>query len=226
MTTFVLIHGASSDSWYWHLVAPRLREFGHEVIAPDLPSDQDWAGFGDYADAVAAPVGNRRDLIVVAQSMAGFVAPLVCDRLTVDLVVLVAAMVPASGESPAQWWDNTGYNTVVAPSRDGFDPLTMFFHDVAPEVVEEAMGRGERAQSAAPFSHPYAFDGWPDVPTRFLLCRQDRFFPADFLRPVVIERLGIVPDEMDSGHLPALAHPAELVERLESFRIECQKSDT
>ena len=58
---------------------------------------------------------------------------------------------------------------------------------------------------------------WPDVPTRFLLCRDDRFFPADFQRRVVKERLGITPDEMDGGHLPALAHPEELVERLEAF---------
>jgi hypothetical protein len=58
------------------------------------------------------------------------------------------------------------------------------------------------------------------VPTRFLLCRDDRFFAADFQRRVVRERLGIVPDEMTSGHLPALAHPLELVERLEAYRAE------
>jgi hypothetical protein len=32
--------------------------------------------------------------------------------------------------------------------------------------------------------------------------------------------LGIAPDEMDGGHLPALARPAELVERLERYRTE------
>jgi hypothetical protein len=58
------------------------------------------------------------------------------------------------------------------------------------------------------------------VPTRFLLCRDDRFFPADFMRRVVKERLGITPDEMDGGHLPALAHPHELVARLEQYRVE------
>jgi hypothetical protein len=57
------------------------------------------------------------------------------------------------------------------------------------------------------------------VPTEFVLCRNDRFFPAAFMRQVVKERLGITPDEMESGHLPALAHPAELVERLEQYRM-------
>jgi len=37
---------------------------------------------------------------------------------------------------------------------------------------------------------------------------------------VVRERLGIVPDEMDGGHLPALARPRELAERLLAYRAE------
>jgi hypothetical protein len=37
---------------------------------------------------------------------------------------------------------------------------------------------------------------------------------------VVRERLGIVPDDMEGGHLPALAHPDELVRRLEAYRAE------
>lgn len=59
--------------------------------------------------------------------------------------------------------------------------------------------------------------------TGFLLCRDDRFFPADFQRRVVRERLGLVPDEMDGGHLPALAHLQELVGRLEAYRTELLK---
>ena len=34
------------------------------------------------------------------------------------------------------------------------------------------------------------------------------------------QRLGIQPDEMDGGHLPALSHPRELVQRLEAYRAE------
>jgi len=34
----------------------------------------------------------------------------------------------------------------------------------------------------------------------------------------MLMRLGIVPDEMDGGHLPALGHPHELVQRLEAYR--------
>ena len=33
MTTFVLIPGAGGVAWYWHLVAERLTDAGHEAIA-------------------------------------------------------------------------------------------------------------------------------------------------------------------------------------------------
>jgi pimeloyl-ACP methyl ester carboxylesterase len=222
----VLIHGAGSDSWYWHRVAPELRARGHAVVAPDLPSDDDAAGLSDYADVVVEAIGPRSELIVVAQSMGGFTAPLVCERVPVDLVVLVAAMVPAPGEAPGDWWANTGWEQAhrAQAGRDGrsldgpFDDMAEFFHDVPPAVTAEAMARGARAQSGAPFEKPYPFVRWPDLPTKFLLCRDDRFFPADFMRRVVRERLGITPDEMDGGHLPALGRPVELADRLEAYR--------
>ena len=109
MATYVLVHGAGSDSWYWHLVAPLLRAGGHDVVAPDLPCDDDSAGLTDYADVVVDAMGERgrTDVVLVAQSLAGFTAPLVCHRLPVSLMVLVAAMVPSPGESPGEWWANT-----------------------------------------------------------------------------------------------------------------------
>jgi pimeloyl-ACP methyl ester carboxylesterase len=67
-------------------------------------------------------------------------------------------------------------------------------------------------------AQPWPLERWPDVPTRFLLCRQDRFFPAAFLRRVVKERLDITPDEIDGGHLPALSRPQEFVDLLERYR--------
>ena len=51
------------------------------------------------------------------------------------------------------------------------------------------------------------------------LIRDGRFVTDDWLRPVVRTRLGIEPDEIDSGHTPALSHPSELVELMESYRL-------
>jgi hypothetical protein len=50
-----------------------------------------------------------------------------------------------------------------------------------------------------------------------LLSRDDRLFPAEFQRRVAMQRLGLVPDEMDGGHLVALSRPKELSARLDSY---------
>jgi hypothetical protein len=61
---------------------------------------------------------------------------------------------------------------------------------------------------------------WPNVPTKFLLCRDDRLFPPEFLRRVARERLGIAADEIDGSHCVALSRPKELADRLEAYRAE------
>jgi pimeloyl-ACP methyl ester carboxylesterase len=178
----------------------------------------------EYTDTVVDAIGDRTDLVVIAQSMGGFTAPLVCARVPVKLMVLVAAMVPLPGESPGDWWANTGWEQARRENdqRDGraadgeFDPMVTFFHDLAPALAAEAMTHGVE-QSGTPFEKPWPLAAWPDVPTRFLLCRDDRFFPAEFMRRVVLERLGLTPDEMDSGHLPALSHPKDLADRLDAY---------
>jgi pimeloyl-ACP methyl ester carboxylesterase len=225
MATYVLIHGAGLDSWYWHLVVPELRSRGHDVVAPDLPCEDDSAGLSEYADVVVDDIGHRGDLVVVAQSLAGFTAPLVCDRVPVSLLILLAAMVPSPAESAGDWWANTGWaearrqhdERAGRPTDGEFDPMITFLHDVPPDVAAEATAHS-RKQSGAAFDKPWSLGAWPDVPTKFLLCRDDRFFPAEFMRRVVRQRLGITPDEMDSGHLPALSHPKELADRLEGYR--------
>src|ERR687896_534671 len=81
-------------------------------------------------------------------------------------------------------------------------------HDVPADLAAEALKR-VRDQSETPGRKPWPLKSWPDVPTRFLLCRDDRFFPAEWMRRVVRDRLGITPNEIDSGHCPMLSRPAE-----------------
>lgn len=214
MATYVLIHGAGDVGWYWHLVEGELRALGHDVVAPDLPCDDDSAGLSEYTDAVLEAIGGRDDLVVAAQSFGAYTAPLVCDRRRVELLVLVAALIPSPGEAARDWWANTGYER-----EDGteWDEAAIFYHDVPPELTAEALRRG-RAQSDTPAEEPWPLAAWPDVDTRFILCRNDRLLPADFLRRVVRERLGITPDEIDAGHCVALSRPQELAERLDTYR--------
>ena len=215
MATYVFIHGAGDVGWYWHLVEADLRARGHDAVAPDLPCEDDSAGLPEYADVVIEAIGERTDLVVVAQSFGGFTAPLVCDRVVVDLLVLVAPMIPAPGEAPADYWTNTRYTDEARESSD--DEIALFYQDVPAELAAEALQRG-RGQSEARMHEPSPLKAWPDVPTRVLLCRDDRVFPAPFLRRVAQERLGITPDEIDGGHTPALSRPQELADLLEAYR--------
>jgi pimeloyl-ACP methyl ester carboxylesterase len=214
VAAFVFIHGAGDVGWYWHLVEAELRARGHDTIAPDLPCDDDSAGLPEYADSVAGAIGDRTDLIVVAQSLGGFTAPLVCDRVAVELLVLVAPMIPAPAEAPADYWTDTRYSDEPRDRYDG--AIALFYQDVPPELAAEALNRG-RTQSEARLGEPSPLRVWPDVPTRILICRDDRLFPPGFLRRVARERLGITPDEIDGGHTPALSRPLELADRLEAY---------
>ncbi len=225
MATFVLIPGAGSDSWYWHLVAPELNNKGHDVVAVDLPCDDDSATFTDYANTVIDAVGDRTDLVLVAQSLGGFTAPLVCDRVPVQLLVLVNAMIPNPGESAGDWWANTEQPEAMRKEaerhgkkvNDDMELMNdfdyMFLHDLPPDVKAESANHVHN-QSGKPFEDPLPLDEWPDVRTQVLASRHDRLFPADFQNRVAHERLRVGVNEMDGGHLVALSRPSDLARRL------------
>ncbi|MGH2558546.1 MAG: alpha/beta fold hydrolase [Thermomicrobiales bacterium] len=214
MATYVLIHGAGDVAWYWHLVTAELRERGHDVVAMDLPCNDESAGLAAYADTVVDAIGDRTDLIVVAQSFGGYTAPIVCNRVPSKLLVLVAGMVPSPGESANEMFANTGYKQ---QEQEDASDLAVFYHDVPPDLAAAALAKG-RNQSDTPWQEPWPLAAWPDVPTRYLLCRNDRLFPAAWVRKVVRDRLGIDADEIESGHCPALSRPRALADRLEAYR--------
>ncbi len=121
--TFVLVPGAGGDGFYWHLVAPLL---GADTVSVTLPAGDESAGLAAYADAIVAAAGDATDITLVAQSMGGFSAPLVVDRLDVTRLVLLNAMVPKPGETFNEWWEAVG----VPEQEEEWDDRRIFFHDV------------------------------------------------------------------------------------------------
>jgi len=216
IATFVLIPGAGDTAWSWSFVADALRDRGHDAIAVDLPCDDDDAGLWQYVDAVVEAIDGRDDLVVVAHSLGAFTAPLVCARVPARLLVLAAGMVPVPGETANEWWTTSGYAEAARgrPSYD--DEIELFLHDAPPERAAEMLARG-RGQSETPTREPWPLDAWPDVPTRYLLFREDRVFPADFARRLARERLGIVADEMAGSHCAYLSRPDELAAGLDAM---------
>ncbi len=226
MATYVLIHGAGTDSWYWGPLTAELRDRGHDAVAVDMPIEDDTAGLAEYTEAVIAGIGDRTDLIVVAHSLGGFVGPLVCDRVPVDLLVMLHAQIPAPGETPGDWWANSGFGEARAehdakedtPGQD--DLLAFALHDSPKELAAEFVAEHQLDQSGTPFEKPWPLAAWPNVPTKVLLSRGDHFFPVEFLRTLAKDRLGIDADEIAGDHCPMLGHPKELADRLEAYRAE------
>ena len=231
MATFVLIPGAGGLAWEWHRLGPELEARGHAAVPIDLPAGDDGSGLAEYADWTAASIRGRTDVVVVAQSFGGFTAALVCERASVGLIVLLNAMIPKAGETFGEWWSNTDQGqamrehaaTLGLDPHDLEDDRVLYYHDVPPEVVAEAL-QLDPQQSSTPLGQPWPLERWPDVPTRVLSGRDDRLFPAMFQRRVAQERLGITPDTVPGGHMVALSNPAGLADWLDRYAATDLKS--
>ena len=107
MTTYLLVHGAWHGAWSWDPVATRLRDAGHEVVAPTL------AGLAERAHLIGASPGLRThvadvvaaaagldDLVLVGHSYAGMVATGAAVELgeRIRRVVIVDGFLPEAGE--------------------------------------------------------------------------------------------------------------------------------
>ena len=219
---YVLIPGAGGSAWYWSRVVPLLKSAGADAVAVELPADDDSADLFAYAELVrAAAADATAPVVMVAQSMGAFTAPLAAGLVPTARIVLVNPMVPRPGESAGQWWAATGQKQAMLANfrRIGlgdkeFDSVEDFFHDVPADIREEAFSKPEPPQSDTPFEQPWPLDAWPDVPTSVLQGRDDRLFPLEFQRRVVRERLGLDVDAVAGGHLNSLSQPEELARRL------------
>jgi hypothetical protein len=117
-------------------------------------------------------------------------------------------MIPLPGEFFDEWWANAGY------LASGYDDV--FYHDVPPDLAAEAKRR-ERDEAAKALRERWPLDAWPETPTRYLLCRDDRMFTPSWARGHAPKRLGIEADEMPGGHYVTLSRARELADRLVGY---------
>lgn len=226
MATYAMIPGGGGDPWEWHRLVPELEARGQEAIAVRLPAEDDAAGWSEYADAVVEAIGDRADVILVAASMGGFTAPIVCARRPIDLLVLVNAMIPIPGETFNTWGSNTGSGPARQAYHDALgllpaerdDDAVIYYHDLPAKLRADAQAHRWQDQSMTPLDEPWPLASWPDVPTRVLSGSLDRMFPVDFQRRIARERLHLEIDEIDGGHMVAMSNPGGMAERLEAYR--------
>ena len=164
MASYVLVPGAGGSGWYWHRVVAELARRGHQAVAVDLPGADPNAGLAEYGDLIVAGARTIREpVVVVAQSLGGFSAPLACADVAVERLVLVNAMIPLPGETAGEWWEAVGWRDAAQASaaRDGrpepdvSDLDTLFLHDLPADLVEIMQAdRGTVAEGPAVFSQP------------------------------------------------------------------------
>ena len=225
MTTFALIHGAWGSGWHWASVPAELRAMGHEAVAPDLPCEDPEATFDDYAEVVVDALGQVQtdDLVVVGFSLGGLTAPLVAARRPPREMVYVAAMLPEPGVSLNDQFRRGDRmllrdyaQGVEGPDERGLSRWVDFdvyrrtgCHD-CPEAVARERFERSRAQSVSAYAAPCSLTEMPEVPTRYLLCSEDRLMNNEYWRPAVSDLLGIEPIELPGSHSPMASRPREL----------------
>jgi pimeloyl-ACP methyl ester carboxylesterase len=160
MTHFVLVHGAWSGSFGWHLLAPLLRAAGHDVTTPSL------TGLGERAH-LATPQTNLtthvtdvvnhfefddlRDVVLVGHSYGGMVVTGSVDKIgdRVKHLVYLDAFVPSDGQ--AVYALNGAPPPVLPAGEFSVPPIPR----PLPDKAEEAwLGERRRPQPIGCFTDP------------------------------------------------------------------------
>lgn len=210
----------------WSRLVPALEQRGHRSTAVDLPGPDPKVDLHGYVDRVVDAVRSAREdgpgpVTLVGLSLGGFSASAAALIEPIDHLVLVNAMVPRPGESPAQWWRACGQGrerraNERAAGRDparAFDPLEVFLHDASPEVLAEA-AEHDRDEADAAFATPWPGERWPEVPTSVVVADDDRLFPPTMQERIAMDRLGLSAHRVPGGHLCPLTRPREVADAL------------
>jgi pimeloyl-ACP methyl ester carboxylesterase len=231
VTALVLVHGSYHGAWCWDRLAPELEPLGHTVTAVDLPISDPEAGASEYADAIEAQVDWSEPPVIIGHSTGGLTIPIVASRRPVRQLVFLASMLPkpgmsandqraaepidGAGPSGSAEWTDLGNDVWLVGANTATE---MFFPDAAP--VDAAWAASKlRPQSYRPMNEVTPLAHWPDVPSTYIVCRDDRAVNPDWARRAARERLGVEAVELDGGHSPFITRPMELAALIDSILV-------
>jgi hypothetical protein len=231
VTTFALVHGAWHDAWCWDRVGPLLQQAGHDVVAPNMPSDDGSADFDAYADAVCGALqGRDDDVVVVAHSLAGTTGALVPHRRPVRHLVYLCAAVPEGGLSLIDQWQDQPDMVHPAFGDGWLQGLTapddqmrtawvdhgfaaeVFYADCDEATAEAALAH-LRLQSGYPWTLPCSMTEHPSVSCTSVVCSEDLVVNPAWSRRMA-DRIGAEIVELPGSHSPMLSRPSALADVL------------
>ena len=210
----VLLHGTAQGPLGWKLLADELVRRGDAVHTPELPTGRpEWLP-RDYArfvrDALASAIERP---VVVAHSGAGLLLPAVALALRARLQVWIAAAVPDWTRGRSFVDEAAGDPTMFNPEWVGIDPTRsperpaeLLFQDCDGATLRWALTTLRLFYPEATYRAP------PDAPEReipslYLLPREDRTLTPSWMRRAAHERLGVEPVELPGGHCPHVSRP-------------------
>lgn len=229
VATFVLVHGAWHGAWCWEKLIPELEFRGHKAVAIDLPSDDPAATFEVYADVVLEAMHGlaEQEVVLVGHSLAGLTIPLVAARQAVRHIVYLCALPAVPGLSFVDQLGtenmlNMGYvaglgDTDPEGRRAWVNPdlaREIMYADCDDQTAEAAVAR-LRPQAQTPYSIPCPLESYPETPTTYIVCSEDKLVNPSWSREFAQTRLNAELVEMPGSHSPFLSRAADLASVLE-----------
>ncbi|MGJ3258170.1 MAG: alpha/beta fold hydrolase [Rhodospirillales bacterium] len=231
---FVLVHGAYHGGWCWEPLVRRLKDRGHDAVAPDLPghaSKDGWIGQQEMSSYISAMIEVIDSLdtppVLVGHSMSGAVAAGVAEQRPdkLEKVIFLAAYIPADGESVGDVVKTDPESHVRTGKIDvgGVTAITLkpgvladaFYNDATPRQLAWVEDRIQ-LQAARTFREPISLStaNFGRVPKAAIVCKKDRAISAEHERWMA-ERAGCDPIvELDTGHSPFVTAPDLLADTL------------
>jgi pimeloyl-ACP methyl ester carboxylesterase len=221
VSTFGLVHGGGFGAWCWERLIPELEARGHEAATVDLTPEDQAAGATRCAELVLQGFAAIEELVLVGHSVAGLITPLVAAQRPLERLVFLHALLPRPGESVVDQLGvepemfNPEMFAASAPFwEDEAVAMRFLLHDCPPEIARDAFRRlrpepGVLGKEASPLR------AWPEVPSAYVVCADDRTATPAWARRAARERLGVEPIAIPGGHCPFLSRPGHLAEALE-----------
>jgi pimeloyl-ACP methyl ester carboxylesterase len=224
LATFALVHGAWHGAWCWERLVGPLRDRGHEVVVPELPSEDTELGLQDYAVTIERALDGANDVVLVPHSLGGLVGPVVAARRPLRALVYLTALVPEPGRSFSEQLGASTEPVLLFEGGRMVDDLgrsywgdpeataRIMYGDLAPEdarwAAERLRPQAQKSQTEPSPAPP------PGLRVESIIGASDRVVSPAWSRRVARERLGVEPIELPSGHFPMITHAEPLADAL------------